>query len=114
VSKEVSAQAMEAATLLLELAREVLRKATGRPKHQERWGSQEHAKILLHKSEMCEIQVIFYFDRHVISWFVEASQNCVYNSTTLPKATCTDLWLSWGNVSCLSILEGSLGKFRIQ
>ncbi len=44
VSKEVSAQAMEAATLLLELAREVLRKATGRPKHQERWGSQEHGQ----------------------------------------------------------------------
>ncbi len=45
---------------------------------------------LLHKSEMCEIQVIFYFDRQVASRFVEASQNCVYNSTTLPKATCTD------------------------
>jgi len=44
VSKEVSAQAMEAATLLLELAREVLRKATGRPKHQERWGSREHGQ----------------------------------------------------------------------
>ncbi len=39
------------------------------------------AKILLHKSEMCEIQVIFYFDRQVVSRFVEASQNCVYNST---------------------------------
>ena len=38
------------------------------------------AKILLHKSEMCEIQVIFYFDRQVVSRFVEASQNCVYNT----------------------------------
>lgn len=40
VSKEVSSQSIKAATLLTELAKQVLLKATGRSKHNGKWNSQ--------------------------------------------------------------------------